>query len=137
MASDAEKKHLSDFISLSSYDDKYIDREEERRILEEGIKTGVDVEEGIAILRQATQNKGITLERDIEEDTMDMLQTFAEDGKIDKKEFFDAVATYKRKCQNRIPEPEIIRRVKKMVQNQGWKAKEGGLFGSKWFSEIQ
>lgn len=136
MSSEDAKKRLGEFVKLNTYDDKYIDRAEEKKILKEAVNLGLGVEEGLAIMRSVAQATGVTVERDIEDNVMDMLRTFARDGQIDKKEFADTVETYKTKCQNRVPEPEIKRRVKAMVQSQGWKAKEGGFFGSKWFSEI-
>lgn len=136
MSSEDAKKRLGEFVKLNTYDDKYIDRAEEKQILQEAVRIGLSVEEGLTVMRSVAQATGVTVERDIEDNVMDMLRTFARDGQIDKKEFADTVETYKTKCQNRVPEPEIKRRVKAMIQNQGWKAKEGGLFSSKWFSDI-
>lgn len=136
MASEEAKQRLSEFVKLNTYDDKYIDRDEEKKILQEAVRIGIGVDEGLALMRQVANANGIVVERDVEDNVKDMLQTFARDGQIDKKEFSDAVLTYQNKCNNRVPEPEIKRRVKAIIQNQGWKAKEGGLFGSKWFSEI-
>jgi hypothetical protein len=39
-------------------------------------------------------------------------------------------------CKNKVQPAEIQKRLKKMIIDNGWKAKEGGLFGSKWFSAI-
>lgn len=131
------RKAYVDFIMLQVFDDQYIDRQEEKKILEEGIKKGLGVEEGLAIMRQVAQEKNLVLERDAEERTKDMLEAFAtNDGKVDKKEFENAVAVFKKHSKGKIPEPELKRRLKKMMQENNWKAKEGGLFGSKWFSAI-
>jgi hypothetical protein len=66
-----------------------------------------------------------------------MLERFAtNDGKVDKKEFEDTLAIFKSVSKNKIPEPEMKRRLKNMMEENGWKAKEGGLFGSKWYSAI-
>jgi hypothetical protein len=136
MASEEAKQRLGEFVKLNTYDDKYIDRDEEKKILQEAVRIGISVDEGLALMRQTANANGITVERDVEDNVKDMLRTFTRDGQIDKKEFVDAVETYKAKCNNRVPEPEIKRRVKAMIQNEGWKVKEGGLFGSKWFTEI-
>jgi hypothetical protein len=58
------KKAFVDYIMLQVYDDKYIDRKEEKKILEEGIKKGIGVEEGLAIIRQVAADKGLALERE-------------------------------------------------------------------------
>lgn len=132
------QERLTNFIMLNAYDDKYIDCEEERTILQEAINLGISVDEGIVAIHQIAQTKEIVLERNVEDAIMDMLRVFvSSDGKIDKKEFFDSVDAYKAKCQSHVPEAKIKQRVKQMIQNQGWNVKEGGFFGSKWFSEIQ
>jgi len=136
--SDAAKKHLVDYIMLQVFDDQYIDRQEEKKILQEGVTKGIGVEEGLAIIRQVVSEKGFILERDAEERTKEMLDTFASnDGKVDKKEFEDAMAIFKKNTKGKIPEHEMKKRLKIMMVENGWNAKEGGFFGSKWYSAIQ
>jgi len=131
------KKQFIDFINLQVFDDQYIDRQEEKRILEEGVKKGIGVEEGLSLMRQLASEKGWVLERDAEDRAKETLEQFAHnDGRVDKKEFEDTVALFKSATKGKIPEHEIKKRLKRMMENNGWKAKEGGLFGSKWYSEI-
>ncbi len=135
--SEETKKHFVDYIMLQVFDDQYIDRQEEKKILEEGVKKGLGVEEGLAIIRQVAQDKGFALERSAEERAKEMLEAFAtNDGKVDKKEFENALGMLKKHSKGKIPEPEMKRRLKKMMEDNGWQAKEGGLFGSKWYSAI-
>jgi len=135
--SDEVRKAFVDFIMLQVFDDQYIDRQEEKKILEEGIKKGMGVDEGLSIMRQVALEKGIALERDAEERAKETLEAFAtNDGKVDKKEFEDAVAIFKKHSKGKIPDPELKKRLKKMMLENNWKAKEGGFFGSKWFSAI-
>jgi len=137
MLSGDVKKAFVDYIMLQVFDDKYIDRKEEKKILEEGIKKGIGVEEGLAIIRQVAADKGLALEREAEERAKEMLERFAaNDGRVDKKEFEDTLAIFKSASKNKIPEPEMKKRLKNMMEENGWKAKEGGLFGSKWYSAI-
>jgi len=135
--SEEVKKQFVDYIMLQVFDDQYIDRQEERKILEEGLRKGLGVEEGLAIMRQVASERGFALERDAEERAKETLETFAtNDGKVDKKEFESAVVIFKKATKNKIPEHELKKRLKKMMEENGWKAKEGGLFGSKWYSAI-
>ncbi len=135
--SDEMKRQLGEFVKLQVYDDKYIDRAEEKNILSEALKRNIPLDEALTIIRQIAQTNGYVVERDVENQTKEVLEQFANnDGKIDKKEFEDAVSMYKKGSRGRVPEAEIRRRLKNVMIDQGWKAKEGGLFGSKWFSEI-
>lgn len=135
--SEQVRKQFIEHIMLQVFDDQYIDRQEEKKILEEGIKKGIGVDEGLSIIQQVSSEKGFVIEREVEERIKEILQQFAyNDGVIDKKEFEDALALFKSSCKGKLPEPELKRRLKKMMLDNGWKAKEGGLFGSKWFSTI-
>lgn len=126
-----------EFIKLKVFDDGYIDRQEEKSILEEGVKRGIGVESGIAVIRQVCQDFGYVLERQVDERAKEVLQRFsANDGHVDKKEFDDAVALYKSDSKGKVKDEEIRKRLKQLMLDNGWKAKEGGFFGTKWFSAI-
>ncbi|HAI69137.1 MAG TPA: hypothetical protein DCM38_06840 [Gammaproteobacteria bacterium] len=132
------RNQFIEFITLQGFDDQYIDRTEEKRILEVGVKNGMSVEESLSLIRQVASQKGVVVERDAEERTQTFLENAAtNDGKVTKKEFEDAVALFKKASKGKIPEPEMKKRLKKMMEDNGWKAKEGGLFGSKWYSAIE
>ena len=137
MPTEESRKQFVEYIMLQVYDDQYVDRAEEKKILEMGIKKGFSVEEGLAILRQVADDKGFAIEREAENRAKEILGQFAaNDGVVDKKEFEDALALFKTACKGKLPEPELKKRLKKMMLDNGWKAKEGGLFGTKWFSAI-
>ncbi len=137
MVSEINKKQLVEFIMLQVFDDQYIDRQEEKKILAEGIKNGISVDEGIAIMRETAYSKDFVIERDVEERTKEFLEQFIiNDGNINKKAFETALILFRSVCKGKVPDPEIKKRVKKIIANNYWKVKEGGLFGSKWFSEI-
>lgn len=125
-----------EFIKLKVFDDGYIDRQEEKAILEEGVKRGIGVESGIAVIRQVAIDHGYVVERMVDERAKEILQRFATDGQVDKKEFEDAVALYKSDSKGKVKEDDIRKRLKQLMLDNGWKAKEGGFFGTKWFSAI-
>jgi hypothetical protein len=131
------RKQFVEYIMLQVFDDQYIDRQEEKNILEAGIKIGIGIDEGLVIIRQVASEKSLVVERDVEERAKEVLEQFAlNDGVIDKKEFEKTVTLFKSSSHGKVPEHAIKKRLKQMILTQGWKVKEGGLFGSKWFSEI-
>jgi hypothetical protein len=137
MVNDEARKQFVNYIMLQVFDDQYIDRQEEKKILEEGVRNGLSIDEGLSIMRQVASEKGFALERDAEERAKEMLDTFASnDGKVDKKEFQDAINIFKTHSKGKLPEHEMKKRLKNMMLANGWVAKEGGFFGSKWYSEI-
>lgn len=135
--SDENIKLFIEQIKLKVFDDQFIDRQEERELLQSAVKYGLGVDKGISVIRQVAQEKGFIVEREAEERVKEVLQQFAlNDGVVDKKEFEDALSLFKSATKGKIPEPEMKKRLKQMMVDNGWKAKEGGLFGSKWFSAI-
>ncbi|NJO18297.1 MAG: hypothetical protein HC877_21960 [Thioploca sp.] len=130
------KNQFIEFIKLQAFDDQYISRQEEKRILEVGVKNGIDVEESLALIRQVAADKGLVVERDAEEKAHAFLKSASNDGKVDKKEFEDAVNLFKTATKGKLTDQEIKQRLKKMMEDNAWKAKEGGLFGTKWYSAI-
>lgn len=130
-------RQFVEFIKLQVFDDGFLDRREEKEILEKGIQLGISIESGLAIITQLADSKGFVVERLANERAKQILTQFAHnDGKIDKKEFDDAVALYQSDTKGKVREDEVRRRIKQLILDHQWKVKEGGLFGSKWFSAI-
>lgn len=124
-------------VKMRTYDDKYLDQNEEKEILRIGIELKMDVDDTLALILSICNEIGTVCERHIEITCKDMLKVYAEnDGKIDKKEFDDVTQLYLNKTQGRISQQEAQRRLKKIIVNNRWIAKEGGFFGNKWFSAI-
>jgi Ca2+-binding EF-hand superfamily protein len=135
--SDEMKHQLGEFIKLQVYDDKYIDRDEEKNILSEAVKRNIPIDEALAVIRSIAEANDYVVERDVENQAKEMLELFANnDGKIDKKEFESALGVYKKATRGRVPDSKAKKCLKNIILDNGWKVKEGGLFGSKWFSEI-
>lgn len=131
------KTQFIEFIKLQAFDDQYISRQEEKRILEVGVKNGIGVEESLSLILQVAADTGLVVERDAEEKAQAVLERAASnDGKVDKKEFEEVVNLLKTATKGKLTEPEIKQRLKKMMEDNAWKAKEGGLFGTKWYSAI-
>ncbi|CAK0762039.1 conserved hypothetical protein [Gammaproteobacteria bacterium] len=132
-----QKAVFVDYIKLQVYEDGYIDRAEERKLLERSIELGIGIDEGLSIMRNLSQQQGYVIEREVENQAKEVLGRFAvSGGVIDKKEFNDAVGIFMSACKGKVSESDSRRRLKKIILESGWKVKEGGLFGSNWFTEI-
>ena len=137
-ASEPIQKQFIEYIKSKAFDDQYIDREEEKKILEVGIKNGITIDESLSLVRQVASQMGWVIERDAEDQAKQFLENATiNDGKVDKKEFENALILFKKDTKGKITEPEMKKRLKKIMEDNAWKAKEGGLFGSKWYSAIE
>lgn len=137
MASEEVEKQFAEYVKLRGYDDKFIDRQEESSLLENGIGQGLALQEARGIFFKICEENGYVTERDIDEKIKDMLGQFAmNDGKVDKKEFFDTVAIAQNMSKGKMPEPKCKKKVKDILLDNGWNVREGFLKGGSWFSDI-
>lgn len=111
-ARDQMKARLLNEVTLRGYDDNYIDRDEEREILQIAIQSGMDMAAARAVLTQACQDQGYVVETAVLKQVRDQIETAAgNDGKIDQKEFELIVGNAKRA----MGEKKTLREVKKLV----------------------
>jgi hypothetical protein len=136
MSLDEVKRRFVEEVKLRAYDDKYIDKNEEREILQIAIQQGVGVDSGRAALAQVCESQGYVLESRVMSQIKDLIDTFAgNDGKIDEKEFNDAVTTCKKACQNKKNDVECKRMVLQVIEDNSYKVKTG-LF-SNWYARVK
>src|ERR1700758_175394 len=92
MSIDDLKRRFVEEVKLRAYDDKYIDKNEEREILQIALQQGVGVDGARAALAQVCDANGYVLESKVLSEIKDLMDTFASnDGKVDEKEFNDCV----------------------------------------------
>jgi hypothetical protein len=136
MSLDEVKRQFVEQVKLRAYDDKYIDKNEEREILQIALQQGVTVDSARAALSQVCENHGYVLESRVLADVKDLIETFAtNDGKIDEKEFNDAVTTCKKKMQGKKNDIQVKRMVIEIIEDNGYKVKTG-MF-SNWYAKVK
>jgi hypothetical protein len=136
MTLDEVKKRFVEEVKLRAYDDKYIDKNEEREILQIALQAGITVDSARAALAQVCEANGYVLESKVLSEIKDLLETFAtNDGKIDEKEFNDSVAQLKKRCQGKKNDIQCKRMVIEIIDDNNYKAKTG--FFSNWLSRVK
>ena len=136
MSLDEVKRQFVEQVKLRAYDDKYIDKNEEREILQIALQQGVTVDSARAALAQVCETNGYVLESRVLADVKDLVETFASnDGKIDEKEFNDAVTTCKKKMQGKKNDIQVKRMVIEIIEDNGYKTKTG-MF-SNWYAKVK
>jgi hypothetical protein len=136
MSLDEVKRQFVEQVKLRAYDDKYIDKNEEREILQIALTQGVTVDSARAALAQVCEMQGYVLESRALSQIKDLIDTFASnDGKIDEKEFNDAVTTLKKACQGKKNDVQLKRMVIEVIEENSYKVKTG-LF-SNWYARVK
>jgi hypothetical protein len=134
-----DTRQFADFARIHAINGKLITRDDEMRILKEGVtRFGMELEEARGIMLRVAAEHGITLVSSAEHHVETMLEQLVKRGKIARKEFEDIVAFYGKLTGGSVPTPEISKRVKQMVQEHGWRGRRTRrIFGSrKWFKKI-
>ena len=136
MTLDEVKRQFVEQVKLRAYDDKYIDKGEEREILQIALQQGVTVDSARAALAQVCETNGYVLESRVLSQIKDLVDTFASnDGKIDEKEFNDAVTTCKKACQGKKNDIQCKKMVIEIIEENSFKVKTG-MF-SNWYNRVK
>ncbi len=136
MSLEEVKKRFVQEIKLRAFDDRYIDKEEEMEILKIAVADNISVDSARAALRQVCEANEYVVEGVLDEKAREMLEQFAEDGEVDKKEFDDTVAMTKRAAKGRLSEIKITKKVKATMEANGWKPRQGLFKGGSWYKDI-
>ena len=136
MTLDEVKRQFVEQVKLRAYDDKYIDKNEEREILQIALSGGITVDSARAALAQVCEGNGYVLESRVLVQIKDLIDIQAgNDGKIDEKEFNDAVALCKKATQGKKNDVACKRMVIEVIDDNSYKVKTG-LF-SNWYARVK
>ncbi len=136
MTLDEVKKRFVEEVKLRAYDDKYIDKNEEREILQIAITQGVGVDSARAALAQVCEANDYVLESKVTNELKDLLDTLAgNDGKIDEKEFNDAVTQCKKRTRGKRTDVQCKRMIIDIIDDNTYKTSKGWF--SDWYTRIK
>jgi hypothetical protein len=131
------KKRLIEEIKLRAYEDKYIDRGEEREILQIAIQLGVGVDSARAALVQVCDECNYVMETALLKQIKDQIETAAgNDGMVDQREFDMIFANVKRAVQNKKNDREVKRMIVTVMEETGNNKVKKGWF-SNWYATLK
>jgi hypothetical protein len=133
---DEIKRQFVEQVKLRAYDDKYIDKSEEREILQIALTHGVTVDSARAALAQVCESNGYVLESVAMKAVKEMIDIQAgNDGKLDEKEFGDALALLKVRTQGKKNELQCKKMLVEIIEENNFKIKTGWL--SNWYARVK
>ena len=137
MSIDEIKKRFVNEIKLRAYDDKYIDRNEEREILQIAIQLGVNLESARGALMQVCEAQGYIHESAVLKLVMDQIEVAAaNDGKIDQKEFELIFDNAKKAIQGKKTDRQIKMMIVNLMDDSGNNKIKTGWF-SDWYTAMK
>jgi hypothetical protein len=137
MSIDDIKKRFVNEIKLRAYDDKYIDKNEEREILQIAIQLGVSIDSARGALVSVCDDHNYVLESVILKQIKDQVESAAgNDGKVDQKEFDLIFGNIKRTAQGKKNDREIKKMIVTVMEDTGNNKVKTGWF-SDWYSALK
>jgi hypothetical protein len=137
MSVDEIKKRFVSEIKLRAYDDKYIDKGEEREILQIAIQLGVGIDSARGALVQVCDDHGYVLETQVLKQAKDQIDAAAgNDGKIDEKEFNMIFSTVRRAVSGKKNDREVKKMIVQVMEESGNNKVKTGWF-SDWYTTLK
>jgi len=137
MSLDDIKKRIVNEIKLRGYEDKYVDRGEEREILQIAIQLGVSIESACAALVQVCDESNYVLESAIVKQIKDQIETASgNDGLVDQKEFEMIFANVKKAMQGKKNDREVKKMIVTVMEETGNNKIKRGWF-SNWYAPLK
>lgn len=139
MATDDARQRFADLVKLNGLSSKFLDRDTERRILEEGVtRYDLSLDDARGLLRTVAQDEGLVFESETGTRIRQVLDRHAgKKGKISKDQFLQASAILRDFSDNAIGEEEAKRKIKRIMIDNGWKPRRAGLLQTRrWFNSI-
>jgi hypothetical protein len=131
------KKRFVDEIKLRAYDDKYVDKNEEREILQIAIQQGIGIDSARQALAQCCEHHNYILESSILKTIKEEIETAAgNDGKVDEKEFDLIFGNAKRRMQGKKNDREIKKMIVTIMEDSGLNKVKTGWF-SNWYAALK
>jgi len=133
---DDMKKRFVEEVKLRAYDDKYIDRKEEREILQIALQAGISVDSARAALAQVCEAQDYVLESKVITQLKDILDTSASnDGSVDEKEFADAVLNCKKWTKGKKNDVQCKKMIIEIIDEASYKTSKGWF--SSWYANVK
>jgi hypothetical protein len=137
MSLEEVKKRFVDEIKLRAYQDKYVDKNEEREILQTAIQMGVSIDSARGALAAVCENNGYVLESTIISTIKADLEASAgDDGRIDEKEFNTIFFKAKKAINGKKNDNQIKNMIVDVMEDTGTTKVKTGWF-SDWYSRMK
>jgi len=134
--SDIRQRFINE-IKLRAFDDQYVDRGEEKEILQIAISMNVDIDTARMALVQACQMENYVLESEVVKEMKNQLRVFAgNDGVVDEKEFDLLYQTTVAKVNGKITNVQVKKMIVEEMETSGLNQVKTGWF-SNWYTKVK
>ena len=137
MTEDDIKQRFLHEIELRAAEDRYVDRNEEREILEIAIQLGWSKDRSLTALAEVCTGQGYVLESQVLKSIRQHLEVaIANDGKVDRKEFDVVFQHAKEAMAGKKSDREIKKMIVLLMDDTGNNRVKTGWF-SDWYTALK
>ena len=140
MVRGGDSRRFADLVKLQGVGSRFLDREQERRLLEEGVtKFGLTLDEARGVLRAVADDNGYVFESEAGRRVEQVMSRHAgKRGLISRRQFRATAQVLRDFSDNAITEPEARRRIKQLMIDNGWRPRRAGLLRTRrWYRQVQ
>ena len=137
MSDDEIKKRFVSEIEQRGYDDKFIDKNEEREILQIAIQLGVRIDNAKLALVQVCEEKGFIIESAIARQIRkEVDSTAGTGGKVDRRGFDAILANARQAIQGKKNDRDLQAMIVDAIEDAGAARVKTGWF-SNWYANLK
>ena len=134
---DLIKNDLIDAIRQRGKSDSYIDRSEEREILQFALQKGLMLDQGHQILLEVCRQSHYIMESHLLEDLLEQIKSFAKGGHgLTEKFFLELTKMLLSNSKGYLQTQNAQEMIIALIEDNGFEI-ETGFFGSNWFLKIK
>ena len=134
MNEDQIKTRFVSEIELRGYDDKYIDRNEEREILQIAIQLGVGVENAKLALAQVCEDRGYIIESSVARQIRSEIESAG--GAVDRRNFEAIFESARKAVQGKKNDRDIKKMIVNVMEDTGNNHVKTGWF-TNWYASLK
>lgn len=135
------RSRFAELVKLHVQGNAYLGRDEERRLLEEGVtRYGLTLDEASGVLRASAEQEETALDRELARSASLLLKTLADPrGRVARHDFAKAVAFWRARAGSQVSHADAERRVKRLMDEAQLTAKPSGMLvpSRRWFRAIE
>jgi hypothetical protein len=135
------RQRYAELVKLQLQGRRFLDREQERKLLEEGLtRYGLTLDQASGLVRGAAAEESIALEGELGASSRELLRTLADRrNRIARPDFERAVAFYRARAGGGVTEAEAERRVKRLMEELDLRPKPTGrvIRSRRWYRAIE
>lgn len=135
-----DTRRFADLVKLNGLGSRFIDRTQERHLLEEGVtKFGLTLDEARGVLRSVAEDNGYVFDSEAGRRIQQVLGRHAgKNGMISRRQFRRTADVLRDFSDNAIGEAEARRQIKRIMIENGWRPRRAGLLRTRrWYRQVQ